>query len=195
MSRRPALRTFALLLVAALAGACGGGGGPTGPGEAQEVTGSSPAVLPLDDPGAPSDPSPLDAWVAIDRTADFELTLSLADPVQGPLGPGVPTYPSNQPIGVLLTLQNLGDQAKTFTVTSDPIFHIGLSNEETGMDVFPILTPTPPYPVTFAPNERRDFGRTWLPGGFPLGRYRVEGRIATTDVRIPGTLRLVLDVE
>jgi len=185
------------ILAVSLVPACGGGGGGGGPGDAEEATGSAPSVLPPDDPGAGGGAPPgLEGWVAVDSTGTFELTLSLADPIQGPRAPGTPTYPPNQPIGVLLQLRNRTDQSQTFTATDDPIFWIDAWHEATGEHVFArIALFVPPYPVTFGPGETRIHGQTWFPGSFPLGRYRVEGRITTTDPRVPGPLQLVLDVE
>jgi len=188
-------------IVLACAVSCGGGGASNSGaanGVLTEGEGSAPTVLPPTDPGSDGG-SPADngGAVAVGTTAEFKLTLSLGDPIDGPKGPsGVPQYSSPHPISVVLELWNISGRPQTFLVHDKPLDQISAWHEASGHHVWPttLHEAVTPYLLTFAPGERRLFGRTWFPAAHQLGRYRVRGAIATTDPRVPGALELVLDV-
>jgi len=200
--------TVALVLAIALGVAvgCGGGGSNTsGPadGVSTEGDGSGPVVLPPDDPGAPTtpdDPAPSGLLTAQAASAEFVVTLTVADPLPGPTHSslGLPTFAAPQPLTFTLELHNVSGQPQTLTMLDNP-FQVFIGRHQvTGNEIWPrILTfaPPTPYSVTLAPDERRSFTKIWLTSRFDFGPYSIEGQIATSDARVPGPVRVDLELE
>jgi len=193
---------FALFAIVALATACGGGGTSTAgaaEGVITEGEGSAPTVLPPDDSSAPDTPPPDSNWqTAVASTAEFRLTLSVSDPIDGPKAPlsgGRLPFTSPQPIWFFLELRNISGQPQTIQMLDTPFHQIDGYHEISMNHIWAKSALfVPPYSVTFAPDEARLFSLFWGPGGYELGPYAIEGKIATSDARVPGPIRLHLEL-
>jgi hypothetical protein len=207
MARKRSSITLALLCAVALGVAigCGGGGHDTsGPadGVITEGDGSGPVVLPPDDPGAPppDDPVPGGLLTAKATSAEFVVTLTVADPAPGPAhsSSGLPTFSAPQPLTLTLELHNVSGQPQTLYMLDTSFLRIVGRHQVTGNEIWPpVLTFAPPTPYydTLAPDERRSYTKIWLTSGFGFGPYSIDGRVATNDARVPGLVRVELELE